>query len=360
MRLTLQEFKTTHSWPAILNMDSSDPRWLQLLNLASHRLLDMGMWMGTTQRHALCVNSACITWPRNFQTIISMDVCGVPMVIRSQWHEFLENGPGLARVRCCGTLDSYDRGSGFAMFDDLTIPASKIRLYPQFSSDVGKTVTIRGVDSNYQHIITNGGNTDGEVMTLAMPYVDSARTYGKQQFRDVIKDKTKGFVRAYSYDATLPVPPPSPGPDDTPLKALAIWAPGETLPDYRRSFIPSMESGHGCCNGLMNNNSCQRRCVVVMAKIKFITIENDLDFLPIGNPSALGLAMLSVMREQRGDTAGAITAMNGTFDPIRKRYVNGAVPILEDELSAFQGAGVVDVIRTENGNIGGARTLNLI
>lgn len=359
MRNTLASFKTTANWPQVLNMDSSDPRWLNLLNEASFRLLSMGMWVGTTFKYAICVNNACITWPRNFESIIAMDVCDSPMTLRSQWHEFLENGPGLARLKCCNSMNSFDRGAGFTMFDDL-YGNSIIRLYPQFASDVSKTVTIRGLDSNYQRVLTVNGTVDGEVIPLALPFVDSNTVWGRQVIREVIKQPTIGYVRAYAYDAALPPPPASPGPNDTPLIPLAIWEPTETLPDYRRSFIPALDSIRGCrCSDTLTSD-CQKTRVTVIAKQKFIPVASDLDFLPIGNAPALKLAMLAVMREERGDTAGAQTAMYGVLDPVRRRYVNGAVPILDDELSEYQGAGVVIPIRLESSLTDRATLVNII
>ena len=70
--------------------------------------------------------------------------------------------------------------------------------------------------------------------------------------------------------------------------------------------------------------------------------------------------MKSIMLEQRGDVAGATQAMYGTIDPVRRRYQGGAVPILDDELGAFQGDGVVDVLRLESGFTDRATILNLI
>lgn len=253
------------------------------------------------------------------------------------------------------------------MFDDITVP-SKIRLYVQFNSDIGKVVNIRGIDSNYQPVLTNGGGTVGETMVLQSGYVDSVTTWAPQTFHEVQKVKTVGYVRAYSYDASLPVPPASPGPNDTPLKALAVWEPTETLPDYRRSFIPALDvrrGGGGCCNDNLvppadPNSPCARTRVTVIAKMKFIPVEVDTDFLPIGNAPALKLAMLAVMLEERRDYDGARIAMNGVFDPLRRKYFNGAIPLLDEELAAYQGDGVVNVVRTEGGNVAGAQLLNLI
>lgn len=358
-RLTVAEFKADFNWPQILNMAVTDPRWLMLLNEASQRLLNMAMWLGTTQRYAICVNEACITWPRQFESIIAMDVCDYPITLRSQWHEFLENGPGLARLdNCCLTgLNAYDRGSGFAMFDDVTVP-SKIRLVPSLGVDVGKTVTIRGLDSNYNPVLTDNGNIEGEVLTIASPFVDSTTTWGKQVFRAVIKQVTKGFIRAYSYDASLPVPPASPGPGDTPLKPLAVWEPTETLPDYRRSYIPSL-SGCRCTDS--DDEDCDRfTAVTVMAKMKFVRLVSDLDFLPIGNGPAVQMAMLSCMLSQRGDHDGARVAMYGQIDPVRRRYIGGAVPTLEDELDSWQGAGTPVALRTVSSLTDRPNVLNLI
>lgn len=352
--ITLAEFKARQNWPQLLNMDSSDPRWLQLLNNATQRLLNMGLWLGTTQKYAVCVTDACLTWPRQFESILAMDVCGVPMPLRSQWHEFLENGPGLSRLGGCSTWNAFDRGSGFAMYDDIST-SSIIRLYPQYAADAGKTVTIRGLDDDYQPVLTNNGNTVGEVLTLASPYVDSTTIWGKQVIRQVIKQATRGYVRAYSYDATLPVPPAAPGPNDTPLTDLAVWEPTETLPNYRRSYIPTLAGR--CCDG---SSGCNRTSVTVMAKIAFIPISSDLDFLPIGNAPALALAMKSVMLEERGDMAGSLVAMYGVPDPLTRRNNGGAIRLLDDELAAWQGPGLASVVRLMPANIAGAGVLNMI
>ncbi len=253
------------------------------------------------------------------------------------------------------------------MFDDPVVP-SKIRLYPQFNSDIGKVVNIRGLDSNYQPVLTNGGATVGESIVIQSPYVDSVTTWAAQTFHEVTKAKTIGYVRAYSYDASLPIPPAAPTASDTPLLALAVWEPTETLPDYRRSFIPALDvrnGGGACCNDRLvpisdPHSPCGRTRVTVIAKMKFIPVEVDTDFLPIGNAPALKLAMLAVMLEERRDYDGARIAMQGVFDPLRRRYYNGAIPLLDEELAAYQGDGVVNVVRTEGGNIAGAQLLNLI
>lgn len=362
MKLTVSEFKSRFNWQQVLNLSVTDPRWLQYLNEALQRLMAPGMWVGTTGRYQVCVREACLTWPRTFDTIEAMEICNRPVPIHNQWFEFLENGPGRAQLRGCARPGMLDRGSGHAMFDDTRVN-SVIRLYPQYSADVGKTVTIRGFDMDGHEVLTNSGNTQGEIITLAQPYVDSTTIWGPQVFRDVIKDVTKGYVRAFSYDATLPPPPATPQPSDTPLKAMAAWEPTETLPDYRRSYIPEIDSQHrgcGCNNSFTTSTTCLPSCVTVIAKHLFIPVESDLDMLPLGNAPAIKLAMRSVMLEERGDADGARRCMQGTFDPIRRRYTDGAIPLLEEELSSHQGDGTVITLRRDPNYLCGGAVQNFI
>lgn len=362
MRLTLAAFKQTANWPSVINMDASDPRFLLWLNELLRRFLMPGLYVGSTQRYQICVNSNCITWPRQFETIEAMDYCDRPIPLRNYWFEFLENGPGRVKSGSgCQYFNATDRGLGFVMFDDVTVP-SKIRLYTQFAADAGKTVTIRGFDNYRQEVLTNNGATAGEVMTLTNTFVDSQTVWMPQVFREVIKEPTAGYVRAFSYDASLPVPPASPGPNDTPLKPLAAWEPSETLPDYRRTFVPINISGNGCnCVSNLSDTTCPRPVIItVRAKIAFIFVENDLDFLWTGNAPALKMGMISLMLQERGDFAGARAAMQGTFNPITKRFEDGAIPLLEQELDSFQGAGTVAPLRLESGLTDRPQIMNLI
>lgn len=394
MRLTVEALKAAANWSQVLGMPASDPRWLSYLNETLERFVNNALWDRCVQRYRICTSSACVTWPRQFMGLEVIEVCNQPMAVRNQWFEFLENGPGLASLKGCSPFATFDRGRGYAMFDDLNV-TSKIRLYPRFTSDIGKRVTIRGVDQNGQQVITGGGTTIGEVMTLKAPFVDSTTTWMRQVIREVIKEKTAGHVLAYSYDASLPVPPSSPGALDTPLTALADWEPTETLPDYRRSFIPYLAQRRNRCNvssnlvGIVQEDEdtwitteggivistedqtqtpvdpntlgcCNKTTVTVIAKLQHIPVESDLDFLPISNVSALKLGMLSVMLEERLDWNGAARAWQGQFDPYQKKYVGGAMQLLNDELSSFQGQGTVSPVRLESNAIAGAYVRNII
>lgn len=355
MRITYAQFKAAASWAESLNLCVTDARFLQYLNQALPKLMNHGAYVGLHQKYAVCTAGSFVTLPRQFKTAEVMDVCKYPVQIRNHWFEFLENGPGriTSQTDCAGN-NAYDRGRGFAGFADLPYASTKIRLVPTLGADAQKTVTIRGTNSAGDYVLTNTGNTDGEIMTLAFPYVDSTTVWGKQEFRTVLKDKTKGFVKAYAYDYVN-------DPGATNLTQLALWEPSDTLPDYRRYEVPQVTSIKQCssCQGAVDYD-CASVSVIVMARLQFIPIENDLDILPLSNVEAIKLAMLSVIKMERNDLDGARTALYGALDPVKRTYINGAIPILEDELDAEQGSGAIAPMRIDSFATSGPGILNLL
>lgn len=355
MRITYSQFKASFSAAESTNLCVTDSRFLQYLNQALPRLMNHGPYVGQHQKYAMCTAGSFITLPRQFRTADVMDVCKYPVQIRNRWFEFLENGPGrvTSQTDCAGN-NAYDRGRGFAGFADLPYDQTKIRLVPTLGADAQKTVTIRGTNSAGDYVLTNSGNTDGEVLTLAFPHVDSTTIWGKQEFRVVLKDKTKGFVKAYAYDYAN-------DPGATNLTQLALWEPSETLPDYRRYEVPQVTSIKKCssCQNAVDYD-CADVSVIVMARLQFIPIENDLDILPISNVEAIKLAMLSVIKMERNDQEGARLAMYGQLDPVKRTYINGAIPLLEAELDAEQGYGAVAPMRIDSFEMSGPGIINII
>lgn len=356
MRLTLAELKAAVDWSATINLCTTDTRFLAYLNQALHRLMNAGHWVGTTQIYRFCTNRGTITLPRQFQTFEVAGICNQPVPIRNQWYEFLENGPGIYRSQgncsgdtscgtgSCGHYGVLDRGRGYAAFGDLPYDSTRIRIYLTQSADAGKYLTIRGYNSSGQYAQTLNGTVEGEALLLTHPYADTTTLWAKQVLRHVIKPITRGFLRVFAYDSTEDVTDPL----DYTLCPIAVWEPSETLPDYRRYLIPALD---GCE---------ETRNVDVIARLQHVPIVSDLDFLPLGNVAAIKLAMMGIVKEERGDYAGARALIYGTFDPILRKFVNGAIPILEDELAAYQGAGTVSPVRITRDEVDRAGVLNMI
>lgn len=118
------------------------------------------------------------------------------------------------------------------------------------------------------------------------------------------KTTTKGWVRVYAVD-----------PDTGVESCVAILAPDETLPHYRRYAIPGYENEDG-------SN------VTVLAKRKFIPITSDDDDLIVTNLGALKMMMIAIEKEENNNIQEAVV------------YEAKAVELLREELREVQGSAI--------------------
>lgn len=118
------------------------------------------------------------------------------------------------------------------------------------------------------------------------------------------KTATKGWVRVYAVDPTT-------GSE----YCIAILAPDETLPQYRRYAIPGHEREEG-----VN--------VTVLAKRKFIPVVTDDDDLIVTNLGALKMMAIAIEKEE-----------NNNLDEAMK-YEEKAVELLREELKEVEGANI--------------------
>lgn len=118
------------------------------------------------------------------------------------------------------------------------------------------------------------------------------------------KTATKGWVRVYAVDPTTGAE-----------YCIAILAPDETLPQYRRYAIPGHEREEG-----VN--------VTVLAKRKFIPVITDDDDLIVTNLGALKMMAIAIEKEE-----------NNNLDEAMK-YEEKAVELLREELKEVEGANI--------------------
>jgi len=118
------------------------------------------------------------------------------------------------------------------------------------------------------------------------------------------KTATKGWVRVYAVDPTT-------GSES----CIAILAPSETLPQYRRYAIPGFESEEGAT-------------VTILAKRKFIPAVTDDDDLIVTNLGALKMMAIAIEKEE-----------NNNLDEAMK-YEEKAVELLREELKEVEGANI--------------------
>jgi len=118
------------------------------------------------------------------------------------------------------------------------------------------------------------------------------------------KTATKGWVRVYAVDPTTGAE-----------YCIAILAPDETLPQYRRYAIPGHEREEGVT-------------VTVLAKRKFIPVITDDDDLIVTNLGALKMMAIAIEKEE-----------NNNLDEAMK-YEEKAVELLREELAEVEGANI--------------------
>ena len=118
------------------------------------------------------------------------------------------------------------------------------------------------------------------------------------------KTATKGWVRVYAVDPTT-------GSES----CIAILAPSETLPQYRRYAIPGFESEEGAT-------------VTVLAKRKFIPAVSDDDDLIVTNLGALKMMAIAIEKEENNNLEEAA------------QYEGKAVALLQEELKEVEGANI--------------------
>lgn len=328
MRTTLADARDPNlsNIAQVLQLCPDDTRIRGYLNRAIRQLLPMGNWRGTVVRYRLCVNSSCLTWPRQIETILAFARCNIPGTIRSHWYEFLGYGPGqLGPDEWCGWNQLIDRDLAPG-FDDICGEDKKIRVYLDNPSDAGKTILLQGYDENRNWVLTDDGDVNGELITLQSApttYVDTDTVWSN--WTGAQKQVTKGAVRLYELDTSTGLQRP-----------LAIYEPDETRPQYRRSLVPGLADSVSCC-GVPED--CTDKTITVLAKLAFVPLMAETDYLLIQNLDALQDMCQALKKKEDNYVAEALA------------YQASAVSILERELENFHGAGTSDPIASQNSAI---------
>ena len=318
----------------ILNVPPTDSRFAVYLNIAIKRLLAKGKWVGTTQKYQVCTYGGCLTWPRQFETIEAVAICNRPINIRNEWFEFNENGWGLRDQDDEMADQLYDRGTACA-FNDIHGTNKKIKVYCDIDQAPTPAILLQGYDQNAQWIRTfhSGAYVDGEYVT---PTAAGALTTNFfTSLTGAQKEVTDGSIRLYEYNTS----------DSTQLP-LAVYEPDETRPIYRRSLIAGLSKVKACAG--TQDSTCDKKTVTVVAKMAFIPVRVDVDWLLIGNIPALQLMCQCLRKEE-----------NNLWDDAQK-YEAKAVQVLDEELQAFMGDSEIIAMRFPRPDIYGAAVGNVI
>ena len=321
MKLTLGDIRKNIA--TVLSMGSTDARVVGYENEAQERLLYKGKWVGTYAKYAVATSNGTITWPRQLETIEAVAVSDTPGIVRNEWYEFLENGPGLRDSADGDDLTLIDRGEA-AVFSDIDGSNKRLRLHTAVSADAGKKVLLQGYDQNGDWVRTleDGSYIDGEYVTLTSSYGETLNIF--TELVAAQKPKTEGNITVKEYDTST-----------TTERAIATYEPSETRPSYRRSLIP----------GLPDTSTK----TVTVGKMRFIPVANDTDWLIISHEAAIKEMVMSIDKAEKNLPQEA--AM----------YEGRAVKLLEEQLMHYLGDGAAAIPRFQNtSTFGGGGVANLI
>jgi hypothetical protein len=349
--MTLADAKLSRI-PQSIGACATDPRFIQILNEATQILLQEGLWWGAYARFRICADFGCITLPRGIATIESAAICGQPITMRSQWFEFLENGWGTRNTTtessgpsgtdsCCGrnswswSRDAIYRGR-FPTFSDVQGVDKRLRFVCDLASDVGKIVLALGYDENGNWIRTLQSGTwkDGELITLAQsPGTNSSKLFSgitDLQFPSTMNGQTW----LYEYDTTLLT-----------QRLIGAYQYDDTRPSFARYYFPSI------CPP--STTGCPTSQVEIMAKLDFIPVKNDTDYLLIGNLPALKRMCMAINRSEH-EPDGRLS------DQIMASGLASAKELLDKELLHYLGSGNVQPIRMPTPALSGGGVENIL
>lgn len=289
-RLTLAQVRAILS-PMVNADDPNDPLFLSMTNEVLERYLNSGKWKGSVITLRIASSTGVITLPFNYAAVLAMTYNKVPFPTFTEFHQYVEEGPGKVDETLHWPGILLDLGDGFCTQTDPTT-ASFIRVYSS-ALDNGDTVRVYGKLNGV--IVYDADGNEGEEVTLAAPFVATTNQF------DEITGFTKPLTTARVYLK---------GWDGSTETLLATYQPNETVPVYRR----------------YQTGVCEREIRIICQR-RFIPVVAETDILPIGNISALRAGIQARLFEDASD-----------FDAADASFTRG-LNFLNDEAKAFRGGG---------------------
>lgn len=285
-------------------------RFLSLLNEATERLLDCGDWDGTCFPMYVCARAGCVVFPKWVGWIRATNVCNHPATVKNSWWGFI---PETMHQTCSPNHLGANMGLIYQgqspVFSDVAGEGRLIRAYVTVNADIGKTVTIFGIDNYGQqlrHADELGNWVEGIVITTQKPF-GSTDIYVRKIDR-IIMDDMQVTMRLYAYDAT-----------NDALEPIGTYEPGDTNPSFSKYKL----SVHGA--------SCDRLVTLIsQVKVRYVPARYDNDLVLIQKLPALKDMMQSIKYSEAGDDDAAnryeAKAIRGLNLALWNRDQEGAIP----------------------------------
>ena len=151
----------------------NDPLFLQYLNEVQQRLVNSGKWKGGIMTLRYASSPDFITMPYNYAGALALTYDRFPYPIFTQFHQYVEEGPGKVDEALHWPGILIDLGDGYCTQANIAAP-SNIRVYSSAADDT-KKVRIYGNLAGVT-VYDSSGN-EGEEVTLAHPYVTTTNQF---------------------------------------------------------------------------------------------------------------------------------------------------------------------------------------
>jgi hypothetical protein len=289
-RLTLADVRPILG-PMINSSDLNDPLILQRINEGEERLINSGKWKGCIVTLRFESSSGFVTMPYNFAAALALTYDRYPFPIFTQFHQYVEEGPGKMDEALNWPGILIDLGDGYCTQADIPA-AGVVRIYSS-ALDNGDVVRVYG-NLNGVTVYDSSGN-EGEAVTLAAPFVATTNQF--TEITGFTKPLTTARVYAKSWDGVTET-------------LVGTYQPNETRPCYRRYQTGVAEKEIRLI--------CHRRFIPTVA---------ETDWIIPGNISALRAIIQSLLFEDASD----MDAADASFAR--------ALSFLNDEAKTFRGGG---------------------
>jgi len=300
---TYADFSTPYSVATQAQKDEADNR----INQVIERFLLSGSWKNVTRRVRVPIYNGMITLPRELNSLRGIKIenngCSCcPSTIYSRFHEFAHCGTG-----CCssGTYPVSELAQTF-----LTPEAGfTLRVKATESAPVDMTL-LRGYDTDWDEYF------DSVTLSITNGTTDTTREWNSMP--QIQKPVTTNQVELYSVA-------------DGVETLIAVYAPGETIPSYKRYKVPEF------------NNALS---AIIMGKLAYVPATQDTDII---YPGVIGALKLGLMALQGEDTS--------EDDRADKDWA-AAIRLLEQDIQEDEGDSSVPVFKTY-GDFGAGRVFNV-
>jgi hypothetical protein len=249
------------------------------------------------------------------------------------WYEFVNGGTGILYDEDAPGLVLEDMGEA-PTFDDILGVDKQVRTISSHPEATGTRILLQGYDHNNNWVRTYD-YTDAEYVDGEYVLVGNTVHYSTTLFTNitgVIKPESVGTWYLHEYEASTGS-----------LKALAVYEHDETLPSYRRSRIPGLATMGSCGNDTTGVEG--QTTVNVIAKLKFVPVVNDNDYIIIPNLPAIKDMVISIdksekdlMQEAEYYEARALKRLGAEL----KNHEGAGIPQYDIQEPATFGAGALE------------------